>query len=208
MWRIPSAAWVCSGEIFLASTSMPMPAATGTSFPSTNTTNLACLWKASCSLSSGGRPAARMRFTPWSGAGHGAGAVLGAGTDSVAAGAASSLPPPPPQPTSATATRRVAAAISRRRTGPRLGIAGADRGDALEQAGLAAGGLVLVDGALGCRLVETLHRRLQRVGAVVGPALRGADGDLDAGLDLGAGRLVADAAHLVLPVPLDLALDV
>src|SRR5690606_8317011 len=84
----------------------------------------------------------------------------------------------------------------------------AEGGDALGEARLAAGGLVLVDDARGRGLVDALHREPQRLGAVL--AAGGGHGDrvLDAGAQLGAHRLVAEATLLVLLVALDLALDV
>ena len=80
--------------------------------------------------------------------------------------------------------------------------------DAPDQAGLAVGRLVLVDDAPGAPpcpgasppCADPRPRSRRRVGAD--------DGLLDPGLDLGPGRLVAQAGHLVGPVALDLALDV
>lgn len=65
--------------------------------------------------------------------------------------------------------------------------------------GLAVGGLVLVDDALGRGLVDALDSGTQFVGSL---------SVLGARLDLRAHRLVAQAALLVLSVALDLALDV
>src|SRR5829696_3335839 len=79
-------------------------------------------------------------------------------------------------------------------------------GDPVDEAGLAPGGGVLVDHALGGRLVEPLDGLAQLGVAVVGPGRR--HGGLRAGLELGAHGLVALVAHLVLTVALDLALDV
>ena len=79
-------------------------------------------------------------------------------------------------------------------------------GGRLHQAALAAGGLVLVDDALGRGLVEALLGQLQGGLAVVRPG--GARGGLDPGLELGAGRLVALGALGVGDDPLLLALDV
>src|SRR5205085_11261265 len=83
----------------------------------------------------------------------------------------------------------------------------AGRSEALHQAALAAGGLVLVDDALRRRLVDPLDRQLGGVG-IERPGVGGGDGRLHARLDLRLDRLVAQASGLVLLVALDLGLDV
>src|SRR5687767_5624311 len=85
---------------------------------------------------------------------------------------------------------------------------GGELGDPLHQAGLAVGRLVLVDHALRGGHVEPLHRQAQGIGARVGARLGGLHRSLHARLELGAHRLVAEAPTLVLPIALDLALDV
>src|SRR5918994_1257434 len=80
--------------------------------------------------------------------------------------------------------------------------------DLRHQARLAAGGLVLVDDALGGRRVDALDGEAQLGVGVVGTALDRSDGGLGTGLELGAHGLVALVAHEVLAVALDLDLDV
>ena len=78
----------------------------------------------------------------------------------------------------------------------------------LDQAGLAPGGLVLVDHALRGGLVDAHDRQAGQLLDVLLALLRGGGHGLGAGLELGANGLVAHAALLVLLVALDLALDV
>src|SRR5260370_17328955 len=76
------------------------------------------------------------------------------------------------------------------------------------ETGLVVGRGVLVDDAPGGRLVDTLHGQAQLLGGVLGAALGGRHGVLGPRANLGPHRLVAQAALLVLAVPLYLALDV
>src|SRR5262249_35637540 len=66
----------------------------------------------------------------------------------------------------------------------------------------------LVDDALGRGAVDALQRGPEAGVGVVGPGLGRGDGGPGAGLQLGAGGLVALVTDEVLPVALDLALDV
>src|SRR5690606_34282941 len=77
-----------------------------------------------------------------------------------------------------------------------------------DEAGLAPGGGVAVDDALGRGLVDALDGDPEALLDVVGTGLGGLDGPLGPGLDLGAHGPVALTTTEVLPVPLDLALDV
>src|SRR5690606_26829183 len=76
------------------------------------------------------------------------------------------------------------------------------------QAGLAAGGGVLVDHALGGCLVDALLGGAGESLGVLGALLGAGEGGLGAGLELAAYRLVALGALDRLAVALDLALDV
>src|ERR1700722_14132819 len=91
---------------------------------------------------------------------------------------------------------------------PLLGGSSLNGGHAPHQTRLVVGRRVLVDDALGGSLVDPLHGQAQRLRALVSTALGGAHCALRARPELGPHRLVAQAALLVLAVPLDLALDV
>ena len=89
-----------------------------------------------------------------------------------------------------------------------LAAPGCDQGDTANEAGLAPRCLVGMDNALGCRLVDPLYGLAQALSRILGARLGGKKSTLRARLQLRAHGLVADAATLVLAVPLDLTLDI
>ena len=89
-----------------------------------------------------------------------------------------------------------------------FGLGGFEAGHLAHEARLAVGRLVLVNDALGGRLVDPPDGQAERLGRVLGPRLGPGHRRLGAGAQLGPHRLVAETSTLVLPVALDLAADV
>src|ERR1039457_684224 len=77
-----------------------------------------------------------------------------------------------------------------------------------DEAGLAARRLVGMNDPLGGRLVDPLDGHPQPLGSVVGAGLSGSKRVLGPRLQLGADSLVPVVPDLVLPISLDLTLDV
>ena len=93
------------------------------------------------------------------------------------------------------------------RTGRKSGAYSLDRdSDAGDQPALLASGGVLVDHALGRSLVDPLDRLTESFGLTI--ATGSGDGRLLPGAELRADSPVAKPTLLVLPISLDLALDV
>ena len=130
------------------------------------------------------RPAGRRRPRPARGQGVAAGAGgRGAG------GPAGQRARRRPRPASRSSRRGGAAKLSPRAATARAGRGRFRRwlaGQVLDQAGLAPGGLVLVDDALAGGLVEALDGQAGQLVGVLGALLGGGGGGLGAGLELGA----------------------